>query len=988
VVADVPAGERRETAGVTTRLIVAYVRARLGADGVDALLAGACDERPVAVLEDEATWSTYDQKVALFASAAALLDDPQVAQHIGRTVLQEQVGAPVKLLLRTLGSPGMVVRNIARAAAKFSTNTTMTATRVGRTSATVHYRLHDGYTPSRFDCDYNRGLLPAVTELFGLPPATIRHTACQVDGAPECVYEMEWRRRARLPWRSRRDSVAYLTDQLATVLDRNESLQTTMADLVSAQDIDTVLHAIATRAAEAVRAQRFVLAFVPREGAAMEVHHDGFDGDVAARRFAARMMDGTLADDGRVLTADVASARRSYGRLAALFDEPGWFFPEERRLLEVYARHAAVALDTATALQDARDRGATSEALLALARSLASPGSVTEVFERLADAVIAAIGAQQVTVMSWDPERAVLRTESSRGWPAAVTDALAQLEIGEDDSSSLAQMLLAPASRYFHRATLDDQGLAAIMDGFGTEEIVVVPIVVAGALAGVIAASRFPDDPPLPPADQLTARMSGIADHAALAIERARLLEHERAAVEQLRRDEAQIKHMAFHDPLTGLANGRLFNEHLAAAVARARRRSRPLAVLFCDHDRFTNVNDSLGHVVGNQLLVEMARRLRSCVRDSDVLARLGGDEFTVLLDDLSSPDDAAAVADKILDAVSRPFVVDGQELRASTSVGVAVFPGDGDDADSLLKNADTAMYAAKARRGAWQRYDPAMNARTRQLLLLESGLHGALERDELEVHYQPQVSVATGEIVAVEALVRWRHPTLGLVPPAEFIPLAEDAGLVFHIDSYVLHRACADAVSWAAMGLPPVRVGVNLSSRHVLQPGVVGLVAAALSSSGLPASRLELELTETASVQAAAVGPVLAELKSLGVALALDDFGTGHAVFRYLDSMPVDRAKLDRSFVAGLPDDRYDRAVTTALVGLAHELGLSVTAEGVETAEQAEFLIGLGCDELQGFLYGRPVSADALVGVLLEVVGRGAATVADAPDPASVVPS
>jgi EAL domain-containing protein (putative c-di-GMP-specific phosphodiesterase class I) len=285
------------------------------------------------------------------------------------------------------------------------------------------------------------------------------------------------------------------------------------------------------------------------------------------------------------------------------------------------------------------------------------------------------------------------------------------------------------------------------------------------------------------------------------------------------------------------------------------------------------------------------------------------------------------------------------------------------------------------------------MNARTRQLLLLESGLHGALERDELEVHYQPQVAAQSGEIVAVEALVRWRHPTLGLVPPSEFIPLAEEAGLVFHIDAHVLHRACADAVAWAAMGLPPVRVGVNLSSRHVLQPGVVGLVAAALSSSGLPASRLELELTETASVQAAAVGPVLAELKSLGVALALDDFGTGHAVFRYLDSMPVDRAKLDRSFVAGLPADRYDRAVTTALVGLAHELGLAVTAEGVETVEQAEFLVGLGCDELQGWLYGRPVSADALVGVLLGGTadassGSGSSAPAAPAAPASVVTS
>ena len=953
---------RRDTAGVTTRLITAYVRDRLGEDGVRRLLDMAGETRPLSVLEDESSWSTYEQKIGLFDAAARLLGDPKVAYHIGRSVLHQRVGAPVKLMLRALGSPGMVVRNIARANARFTTSSTMEARSVRRNGATLAYRLHDGYEPHRLDCDYTLGVLPAITELFGMPPATVSHPACQVDGAPECVFELTWRPRSRLPRLRRHDArVALLEDQLRTVVDQSESFHRTAVDLVSADDTAVVLDRIAARAAHAVRAQRYVLAVTSREGDPLSIVHEGMGVDEAAS-VAARLIDEPhrVVDEGRALVVDVVSARRHYGRLAALYDEAGRFFPDEQRLLAAYARHAAVALDTATALEESREGRDTSEALLELSRSLAGATSVDDVLARLGAAAPRVVGAPRVTVLRWDEAVATLSMVAVVGYPDELTAALATLQVRAADTPELADLLLAREPVRYLIADLENETLRSQLRALGADEVVAVPIMSQGAFIGVIAANRQLDDPRLPMDAQLRARMIGLVDQAGLALERARLLESERATVQRLRDDEARIKHLAFHDSLTGLANGRLFSEHLAAAVARARRHGQKLAVLFCDFDRFKNVNDSFGHVAGDDLLREMGRRLRACVRESDVLARLGGDEFTLLLEDIHATDDAALVAGKIVDAISRPFTIDGLELRLSTSVGVAVFPDDGDTPDALLKNADTAMYAAKSNRGTWLRYQPSMNARTRQLLVLEAGLHGALEDGELELHYQPLVD-RSRSIVALEALVRWRHREVGLVPPSEFVPLAEETGLIYRLDAWVVHEACRQAAAWASAmpGLPPLRMSVNLSSRHAQQAGVVPLVASALGSSGLPASQLELEITETAAMDAETVGPVLAALHDLGVALALDDFGTGYAVYRHLRRLPVDRIKLDRSFVAGLPDDRYDRAVVSALVRMAHELDMAVTAEGVELEAQAELLAAEGCDEFQGWLFGSPLPAE-----------------------------
>jgi diguanylate cyclase (GGDEF)-like protein len=391
------------------------------------------------------------------------------------------------------------------------------------------------------------------------------------------------------------------------------------------------------------------------------------------------------------------------------------------------------------------------------------------------------------------------------------------------------------------------------------------------------------------------------------------------------------------------------------------------VALLFCDLDRFKNVNDSLGHDKGDEVLKAAAARLQTCVRGTDTLARLGGDEFALLVPGVGGPEEAAAIGERALASFRDPVNLDGQELFLSASVGVALYPDDGEDPQTLLKNADTAMYRAKlAGRNNQRRYAPSMNAEARRLLELEANLHEAVRRRELVVHYQPQVLATTGEVVAVEALVRWCHPQRGLLLPGEFIALAEERGLIGAIDAYVLHEAASQCRRWEEGGLPPVRVGVNLSAHQFRGADLLGLVAGVLRDTGVKPELIELELTETAATQEPErVAEILGQLRQLGVGLALDDFGTGYSSWTHLKHFPVGRLKIDRSFVSGVPGDLHDEAMVSAMIEMAHRMGMSVTAEGVETSAQAEFLARHGCDLLQGFLYSKARPSDEITELL-----------------------
>jgi diguanylate cyclase (GGDEF)-like protein len=427
------------------------------------------------------------------------------------------------------------------------------------------------------------------------------------------------------------------------------------------------------------------------------------------------------------------------------------------------------------------------------------------------------------------------------------------------------------------------------------------------------------------------------------------------------KRAEEEVRRLAYHDGLTDLPNRLLFQDRLALALVQARRLGQGLAVLFLDLDRFKVINDSLGHSLGDRLLQAVAGRLKSCLREGDTVARLGGDEFTLLLPGTADAGSAARVAEKLLEVLRQPLDLEGRELFLSGSIGVALYPDDGEDAEALVKNADTAMYRAKEEgRDTFRLYAPAMNAQALRRLAMENALRRALANRELELYYQPILEIGSGRAHAVEALLRWRHPTIGLVPPDEFIPLAEVTGLMLTLGPWVLETALRQVRRWHDAGRRHLVVAVNLSSRQLHQPDLADQVLKTLADTGVSPHCLDLELTETSAM----AGPdyaleSLRRLKAAGVRISVDDFGTGYSSLSHLRRLPIHSLKIDKSFIRDIHSDPDDAAITAAIVALAHTLKLQVVAEGVETAEQLEFLRAQGCDRAQGFHLGEPRPPD-----------------------------
>ena len=428
----------------------------------------------------------------------------------------------------------------------------------------------------------------------------------------------------------------------------------------------------------------------------------------------------------------------------------------------------------------------------------------------------------------------------------------------------------------------------------------------------------------------------------------------------QRQRAEATVEHQAHYDLLTDLPNRVMFNDRLTLALAHANRHHKMLAILFVDLDRFKTIVDTLGHAIGDHVLRGVAERLSGSLEEGDTLARLGGDEFVILLPQIHRADKAVKLAQKVLEALKPAFYFSGHELHITTSIGIALYPYDGEDADTLLKNADTALYRAKEQgRNNYQLYTPAMNARAFERLALENSLRKALERKEFLLHYQPQQDLKTGEITGMEALLRWQHPDLGLVYPAEFISLAEETGLIVPLGEWVLRTAAAQNKAWQKAGLPPMVVAVNLSARQFQHHDLVESIARVLRETGLEARWLELEITESIAMQNADYTIIiLRDLKEMGMQISMDDFGTGYSSLSYLKKFPIDTLKIDQSFVRDLSSDLNDAAIANAIIVLAHSLKLKVVAEGVETPEQKAFLKEHGCDKTQGYLFSNPIPA------------------------------
>ncbi len=435
---------------------------------------------------------------------------------------------------------------------------------------------------------------------------------------------------------------------------------------------------------------------------------------------------------------------------------------------------------------------------------------------------------------------------------------------------------------------------------------------------------------------------------------------------EMARRQEVQsrLEYLAGHDPLTGLPNRILFSDRLDREMHIARRAGRRFALLYLDLDHFKNVNDTLGHAVGDELLKAVGKRLEGIVRDIDTVARLGGDEFAILQASIGNADDSRHLAQQLIDGLVEPFKVGGRQIFTGASVGVTIFPDDGDALDQLHRHADLAMYRAKHEgRNTYHFFDAQMNASVHRRAQVEQALHEALDSGQISLAYQPQINLATGLVSGAEALMRWNHPEHGTLSPGEFIPIAESSGMITELGTWALREACRQAIRWNEAGLSNLTIAVNVAVAQFKSSDVPKIVAEVLAETGLPPAQLELEITESGVMQDITdANAILRALRDIGVKLAIDDFGTGYSSLSYLRSMPVDRLKIDRSFITDAPEDQDAASIATTIVNLAQNLRLEVIAEGVETEAHARFVKDIGCDTAQGYYYGMPGTAEELI--------------------------
>lgn len=677
----------RETAGTTMRLVIDYVRRHGGDRAVDDLLREAGETRPLDVLEDEAQWSSYDAKIALFEAAATVTGQRDVARRIGEGALASEVGGSVKLLIGLVGSPAQVLRGIARAHSKFSTAAEMGALTVEPSSALVRYRLFEDHEPSSHDCLYTQGLLSQVPVLFGLPTAMVRHDVCQVRGAEACLYALRWHPRRGGLARVRRRTAHRATTATSpgAVLRRLEDLQETVAELVADRSVEEVLTLIAERARSTVGAQRFLLVTRLEDDLPPQVHEDGF-GVAESERTAALLLDDLPTNTGEhVIVASLQSAGHDYGRIAAFGQSP--FFEHEEGLLRSYASLAATALDAVTALDAARDRQHVAEVLLRFARALLETRDRAEVARVTADAALSVAFADASSVLLVDHTEGALRTAASAGWPADLQPAVDALVIRPEDTPEMDELLEHPERpRLYDPVTTTDPFILGALRMFRSARMVIIPLWSEARLWGIVVTSWGAESTP-PSVDRLVPRLSGLADQAVTALDRAELAE--------------QVHRQATVDPLTGLANRKEFTDRLEYVLAR-QQTDRPgspddrAAVLFLDLDCFKEVNDTLGHAAGDELLCTVGRRLQDMVRPEDLVARLGGDEFTVLLSPVHDRHDLEEFAARVRATLAEPVVIDGQVLKSTPSVGAVMVSSSYVSVRDVLRDADSAMYSAK----------------------------------------------------------------------------------------------------------------------------------------------------------------------------------------------------------------------------------------------------------------------------------------------------
>ena len=956
LVVDAPAElNDRHFGGTLTRMVVEYFSKIGGQDAVEELLVLAGETRDIAILCDDASWSSYNQFRRLLEAAGELLGGADQLDVIGRTAALAAGSSPETIeALQDLGSPGALFATIDAGQSGITTVIETAAHERSPTEWVIESRFRRPFEAFAEFCSFALGLDSLAPGLFGFTDVEVFEETCVRNGDDWCRASIRWKASDEYARR-----VSFLDTRVQLLEMRLESFQRSVAELVSAEDLDTVLGRIVSAAARAVRAPIFVLALEPLPWSTGRVYAEGISSTDAEVVAEAALALKSPEDMTGGIAADVASTRCRYGRLVAL-DPNGSVMTHERTLLEAYARLAATALDSATALDEARRQSvtahhaldeaqrqtATATALLELSMSLAGIASVEEMAANIARATAKVIDCDRALFLVAQQPATTATIVATHGFDAAATESLVGANVAfgggwADEILFVDRSMLDPAER-------------PIMFAHELAALVVVPVAVDNTVAGALVAGVMNGPERLARNDVLHQRLRGLAAQAATAMRNARLVD--------------AITHQALHDSLTGLPNRSLVNDRVERLLNVARRNRSPVALLFIDLDGFKNVNDGLGHETGDKLLQAVAARLTTAARDTDTVGRLGGDEFVVVTDAEPHTIGATLVAERLLAVLREPYTLDnesGLTVRLTASIGIAV--GERATVGELFRDADLALYRAKDEgKDRYVVFAPEMHTSLQDRLTLERELRDALDVGEFSVVYQPIFDLQQMHVTSVEALLRWNHPTRGTVYPGEFIPVLEETGLIVEAGAWVLREACEQTAAWRERG-HAITVSVNVSVVQLNREEFVEDLRTILDETGFDPSALVLEITESVIMRDAAHAIAqLRAIKNLGVRIAIDDLGTGYSSLSYLKQFPIDIIKIDRTFITGITTTAESSALARTFVQLGQTLGLTTVAEGIENNEQLESLRAHDCDSGQGFLFAHPLEPAELESFLM----------------------
>lgn len=930
-----PGSVEHHISGVYTKILMELLVETMSVDAIQDLLVNAEESRSLDELADVGSWNSYHQFRRLLEERSRL--DATSLYEQSELLADWLRSQELSQAAQTLGSPGELISGGS------DLNPLVPIRRYEKTEVaanewTIREWFEEGFEPYPEFCDFAAVQYALILAMFNLTSGQVVEEQCQCRGDAGCLFRIRWRddetdAQAAEKYRVRAEVAE----------SRLEQIQEMITDLACNDRHEEVLRGFVTSTLRtAVGAGGALLVLEPRDGRAPEIYSEGLSPS-KVEVIAGDLLAGGAGPDN-LITVEVSSARRNYGYLA--IDEGGGVFSKlSQSSLETYARLAAAALDTADALDEARHQAKTAGVLLHLATSLTELVSTEETATKIVQAVPGIIDCDRAAIfLNSVDEHGVTTSEFRLAGSTGLSDA--------EEIKVAAQSFDRPPPDHPTSDLVTEFGITrTTVSEFGNVASLSAPMLLDNEQIGFIVVSVTRDADRLALTPRLADRLKGLAAQASTAIANARLVD--------------EIRFLAVHDALTGLPNRALILDRVDQMLARARRGDIQVAALFIDLDGFKDVNDDLGHGVGDQLLRAVSERLTMTMRESDSVGRLGGDEFVVLVDGSTMDVGPELVAERLLEVLRAPFELPGHSaapLRLTASIGIAA--GIRPTATELLRDADIALYEAKAAgKNCFVAFEPEMHTVVQDRHVLEMDLREALARHQYRLVYQPIFNLAGGQTTGVEALLRWDHPDRGLVQPDAFIPILEESGMIDEVGRWVLDEACRQGARWSAMGLD-LAVSVNVSVRQLETDQLVDDVRRALQSSGFPPTSLTLEITETAIMRnVAAVVPQLTALKATGVRIAIDDFGTGYSSLAYLQRLPVDTLKIDRSFISTMAESSEAGTLIRTLVQLGKSLGLETLAEGIEDQAQYSQLEREHCDSGQGFLYARPLDAEAVEG-------------------------